>query len=371
MKTVLVTGASGFIGKNLCAALERIEDVKVLKFTRKNSSEDLTKMVASSDFIFHIAGVNRTEEESDFDTVNRGLTESLLSAIDATDKRIPVLITSSTHAELDNAYGKSKKAAEESALIWAKKNNNQLFLYRLTNVFGKWSNPNYNTVVATFCNNVAKGIELEINDPSHKLTLVYIDAVVQNFIKAFMQKLQPTSDNYYAIEETHTITLGELAEKIKAFNQNRTSLVMPSLKTAFDRYLYATFTSFLPENDYSYPLRTSADERGLVAEFIKSDYFGQVFFSKTLPGIIRGNHWHNTKVEKFLVVSGQGAIKFRKVNSDEVLTYKVSGDKLEVVDIPTGYVHSIENTGTTELLTLIWASEIFDPEAPDTLYEEV
>lgn len=371
MKTVLVTGAHGFIGKNLCASLAELSEITILKFTRQNTEEDLVGMVQEADFVFHVAGVNRPLDEAEFDTGNRVFTETILSTIEKSKKNIPILITSSTHAELENPYGKSKKAAEDSVLTWQKKTGNQVFVYRLTNVFGKWAKPDYNSVVATFCYNTATNLPLNISNPDHELTLVYIDRVVESFIEAFLGKLPKSKSGFYDVKETHTVALGELAKKIQTFNKSRSTLIMPSLESNFDRYLYATFTSYLPSNLFSYPLTVNTDERGWLAEFIKSKQFGQVFVSKTKPGITRGNHWHHTKVEKFLVIEGKAVIKFRNLNSQEVLSYPVSGNKLEPVDIPVGYVHSIENTGQSDLITLFWASEILNPESPDTYYETV
>lgn len=371
MKNVLVTGANGFIGRNLCASLELLEDVTILKYTRENTLADLESYIKKADFIFHTAGVNRPKEVGEFDEVNRGLTETIIKLLEKLDKKTPMLITSSTHATLDNPYGKSKKAAEDLLLNWHKTSGSQVFIFRLTNVFGKWSSPNYNSVVATFCHNIANDEAIQISDPGHRLTLIYIDTVIAKFIDAYLGKITENSNYFYEVEDTHTISLGDLANKIRAFNSSRSTLIMPSLATDFDKYLYATFISYLPEDQLSYPLAIHSDERGWLAEFIKSNQFGQIFISKTKPGIARGNHWHHTKIEKFLVIEGEAIIKFRKLESKKIISYSVTGSELSIVDIPPGYVHSIENTGKSDLITLFWASEILNPEKPDTYYEQV
>jgi UDP-2-acetamido-2,6-beta-L-arabino-hexul-4-ose reductase len=371
MPTVLVTGAEGFIGKNLRARLGQDKDLDVLCFDRDNKESELAGLVKQADFVFHLAGINRPTDESEFDTGNRGLTEQLLEHISASGKQIPVLITSSIQAELDNPYGRSKKAAEEAVAAWAKDNDAPAYIFRLPNVFGKWCRPNYNSVVATFCNNIATGQEITINDPSAAVTLAYIDDVVETFYQTYKGAVSPGKDGFCAIERTATLTLQELADKLYAFRDSRETLVMPDFAAPFDRFLYATFTSYFDTKDFSYPLDMKTDDRGWLAEFIKSPHFGQVFVSRTKPGISRGNHWHHTKIEKFFVVAGSADITFRLYGSDEILTYSVSGDKLEVVDIPAGYVHAITNTGDTDLITLFWSDEILDPNHPDTYYEEV
>ncbi len=371
MKTVLVTGSSGFIGQNLCKRLEEITELEILRFEKDNTTDDLRKFLKESDFVFHLAGINRPKDEKEFDTGNRGLTEDLLSLIEESGRKIPVLITSSIQAELDNPYGKSKKAAETAIFEWSKTTGNKAFVYRLPNVFGKWCRPNYNSVVATFCNNIANDLEISINDRSIELNLVYIDDVTKDFIEAFKGRKKPGADGYCYIDRTFTSTLGKLADTIQSFKENRSSLLVPNFENIFDRFLYATFTSYLDKDDFSYPLEMRHDDRGWLSEFIKSNQFGQIFVSKTKPGITRGNHWHHTKIEKFLVLSGNAEIKFRNVNGQDTINYKVNGDELKVLDIPAGYTHSIKNTGETELVTLFWSDEIFNQEDPDTYFLEV
>lgn len=370
MKTVLVTGASGFIGKNLCARL-RQEEVKLLAFTKTDSKEKLEQFVKEADFIFHLAGVNRPKDEKEFDEGNRGLTEDLLGLIATSDKKPGLLITSSTQAVLDNPYGKSKQAAEAAVREASLKHGFPTYIYRLTNVFGKWCKPNYNSVVATFCDNIANGREIKISDESTKLTLVYVDDVVDEFMKALDGKPTPAEEGYFKVTRTFDVTLGELSKKLYGFEDIRKTLVIPNFEDAFDRFLYATYTSYLPVGEFAYGLDMKSDERGWLAEFIKSPSGGQIFTSRTKPGFSRGNHWHHTKIEKFLVLDGEAEVTLRDLNSSEVQTYKVTGEELRVVDIPAGYVHAIKNVGRNDLLTLIWADEIFDPSRPDTYYLEV
>jgi UDP-2-acetamido-2,6-beta-L-arabino-hexul-4-ose reductase len=358
MKTVLVTGASGFIGKNLCAQLRLNEEITVLTFTRDNTLDELEELMPKVDFIFHVAGVNRPKDDSEFATGNPGLTEALLDCINKSGKKIPVLITSSIHAAADTPYGSSKKAAEDIVFAWQKETDNKAYVFRLPNVFGKWGRPNYNSAITTFCRNIATGQEITVNDPSVQLTLVYIDDVVRAFVKAMDDQITADDEGFCKVSRTFTVTLGDIVDTLYAFKESRNSLIMPSLENPFDRFLYATFTSYFDEDAFSYKLEKKSDDRGWLAEFIKSKQFGQIFISRTKPGISRGNHWHHTKIEKFLVIEGQADIKFRLLDSDKVITYSVSGDDLEVLDIPAGYIHSITNTGKNDLLTLFWADEL-------------
>jgi Nucleoside-diphosphate-sugar epimerases len=368
MKTVLVTGAEGFIGKNLCTTLSLNQNICLLKYDIKNTDQELEAYVSRADCIFHLAGINRPKGIGEFDSGNRGFTEKLLQLIDKSNKKVPIVLTSSIQALLDNPYGKSKKAAEEAIKKWSEAVSQRVYIYRLPNVFGKWCRPNYNSVVATFCNNIATGEEISINDKNSKLSLAYIDDIVKDFLAVLDGKKLISDDGYCYIAPIYQTTVGELADLITRFNESRKSLVMPELKSDYERDLYATFISYLPKNDFSYHLDMKQDNRGWLAEFIKSENFGQIFISKTKPGIIRGNHWHHTKIEKFLVIQGDAVVKFRKIDSDEVIEYPVTGEKLEVVDIPAGYTHSITNTGNTDLVTLFWADQIFDQEKPDTYY---
>ena len=370
MKKVLITGANGFMGKNLCAELDRQEGIKILRFGSENTHKELQKLVQEADFIFHFAGVNRPVDDVEFDLGNRELTQIIVAALQKLKKQTPVFLSSSIQAELDNPYGKSKKAAEEAIFELEKSNGNPVYAYRLPNVFGKWCKPNYNSVVATFCNNIASGKDISINDPNTKLTLIYIDDIIRECLKCLSGEVKP-STKPLTIQPQFTITLKELADKIYAFKNSRKTILLPNFENDFDRYIYATYTSYLETHDFGYDLEMKHDDRGWLGEFLKSKQFGQIFVSKTKPGITRGNHWHHTKIEKFLVVSGEAEIKFRKLETEEVYCYKVTGDQLRVLDIPAGYTHSIKNTGNSDLITIFWSDEIFNPEAPDTNFLEV
>ncbi len=371
MRTVLITGAYGFIGKNLYAQLKHLEDIEILRYGRNNTDTELADYVAKADFIFHIAGVNRPKNETEFKQGNKELTEHIVSLLKENGFNTPLLITSSVQAELDNPYGLSKKAAEDAVIEWAKSTNQNVYLFRLPNVFGKWSRPSYNSVVATFCHNIANDLDITINDPDAKVTLVYVDDVVARFVKAMKGELEKSPDNYYTIPRTFSLTLQELADRLRSFKDSRQTLVISDFENNLDRFLYATYTSFFDKDDFGYSLEMKRDDRGWLAEFIKSPHFGQVFVSRTKPSISRGNHWHHTKIEKFLVIDGQANIAFRNFDTNGIITYTVSGDELKVVDIPAGYVHSITNTGERDLLTIFWADEILDPGAPDTYYQNV
>ena len=370
MKAVLVTGAAGFIGQNLCATLEQDKEIEILRFDRKGTLDQLAAYLKKAEFVFHLAGINRPKNEAEFDEGNRGLTQELLDILAEDGKRTPVAMTSSIQAELDNAYGKSKKASEEALFGWSENSGNPAYVYRLPNVFGKWSKPDYNSVVATFCHNIANGLPIKINESATELELVYIDDVVKELVAAMNGSANPEADGYCYVKRKFKTSLQELADTIHSFVDARDKLVVPNLEGDFERFLYATFTSFYSPDNFGYELEMRYDDRGWLAEFIKSSQFGQIFISRTKPGITRGNHWHNTKIEKFLVIDGEAEIIFRRVDSEEVIKYQVSGKKLNVIDIPAGYTHSITNTGSNDLVTLFWADEIFNPEESDTYFLE-
>lgn len=368
---VLVTGAKGFVGKNLIAELKNRGYLDIVECDIDTTPEMLEEYTQQCEFVYHLAGVNRPNDEREFMEGNFGFTSTLLDNLKKHKNRSPVLITSSIQAELDNSYGISKKASEDLLFHYGEQCGVKVLVYRLPNLFGKWSRPNYNSVVATFCHNIANDLPIRVNAPDALMRLCYIDDVTNEFIAALSSKENRKTDGFCYVEQVYEIRLGEIADKLYAFNANRKTLIMPSLQTGFDKALYATLLSYLPHDAFSYTLDMKRDDRGWLAEFIKSNSFGQTFISKTKPGVTRGNHWHHTKVEKFLVVQGEAVIKFRKIDSDEVLQYHVNGDKLEVLDIPVGYTHSIKNTGETELITLFWADETFNFDKPDTYYLEV
>ncbi|UOR11312.1 polysaccharide biosynthesis C-terminal domain-containing protein [Halobacillus amylolyticus] len=362
---ILVTGANGFIGKNLIAELNNKGYEDILSYTKESSKVDLESMVQSCDFVFHLAGVNRPKDEKEFFEGNVDLTTEIVALLKEYSNEAPVLLTSSIQVENNSPYGRSKREAEEILL----KNVKHSRIFRLPNVFGKWSKPNYNTVVATFCHNVARDYPITVSDLEEELELVYIDDVVNEFVH--VMEMEDKSSGFYTIPVSHKLTLGKLSETIQGFKDSRESHFVPDMGDALTKKLYSTYLSFLPEDQFSYPLKMNVDNRGSFTEFLKSNDRGQVSVNVSKPGITKGNHWHHTKNEKFLVVSGEGLIRFRKIDSDVITEYRVSGEKLEVVDIPTGYTHSIVNVGEIDLVTVMWANETLDPDHPDTYFVEV
>ena len=366
---VLVTGAKGFIGKNLIATLKESKNYDVIEIDKDNSKEELEAGLLDADFIVHLAGINRPKDEKEFFEGNSGLTGEIVDFLKSNNKSTPIVITSSIQAELDNAYGKSKKLSEEALLKYKEEINAKVVIFRLPNVFGKWCRPNYNSAIATFCNNIARGEEVWISDPTKEMTLVYIDDVVRCIINV-MDK-DNTQNGYNNIYVEHKATLGEIVDLLKSFKESRRNLLVPNMENQLTKKLYSTYLSYLPENEFSYPLKMNIDNRGSFTEFIKTAQSGQVSVNISKPGITKGNHWHHTKNEKFLVVSGTGIIRFKKIDCDEVIEYKVSGEKLEVVDIPVGYTHNIENLGDSDMVTIMWCNELFNPEVPETYFMEV
>ncbi|MDQ6420674.1 capsular polysaccharide biosynthesis protein CapF [Paenibacillus sp. LHD-117] len=364
---ILVTGAMGFIGKNLVAELRNRKYADIYEYGRDSDQVLLEAYCQDADFVFHLAGVNRPQDQSEFMNVNYGFTALLLKVLKKHGNKCPILIASSTQAERDNPYGISKKAGEELLHEYSKETGAKVLIYRFTNVFGKWCRPNYNSVVATFCHNIAHGLPITINDSNTILNLVYIDDVVNELINA-MTGNENVVDNTCQVPEYHKASLGDIAALISSFRQSREDRSIPDMSDQFVKKLYSTYLSYLPENQFSYQLKMNVDNRGSFTEFIKTPDRGQVSINISKPGISKGNHWHHTKNEKFLVVSGKGVIRFRKIDSSEVIEYFVSGDVLEVVDIPIGYTHNIENLGETDMVTVMWANEQFDPEKPDTFY---
>ena len=367
---VLVTGSAGFIGRNLVARLraggsEAATDV--LEFDRDSDDSLLEMYAKEADFVFHLAGVNRPQDPSEFTEGNVDLTARLLGILSDTVPK-PVLLSSSAQAALDNPYGTSKLAAEDAVVTYAEKTGAEVFIYRLPGVFGKWSRPNYNSVVATFCHNIARGLPIQVNDPSAVLPLVYIDDVLDEFIAAAEGRATRSDAMRCSVPVVHEVALGRIAELLQGFGARAETLEVPNGADDFERKLYATYLSYLPENDFSYPLATHSDERGSFTEIIRTPERGQFSVNVIKPGITKGNHWHDTKNEKFVVVSGAGVIRFRRVDDKGVLEYPVSADKLEVVDIPPGYTHNIENLGEQDMVVFMWASESFDPGKPDTFH---
>ena len=365
---ILITGARGFMGKNLRSALTgRCGDAhRLMLLDMPHTEEELLAAAAEADFVFHLAGVNRPTDPADFQKGNADFTRQLLTLLKERGKRPPVLLSSSIQAALENPYGQSKLSAEQAVAGYGRETGSAVYLYRLPNVFGKWSRPNYNSAVATFCHNVARGLPITVNDPSVTLRLVYIDDVVEEFLRA-MEGQPHREGEWCTVQPVHEVNLGHMAELIQSFPALRDSLTAPDQSDPLVKKLYATYLSFLPPEDFSRPTVTHADQRGSFTELLHMGSRGQVSLNVSKPHITKGDHWHQTKHEKFIVLQGEGVIRFRKVGDSTVIAYKVSGENLTVVDIPTGYTHSIENTGDTDMLTLMWANEVFDPAHPDTL----
>lgn len=367
---ILVTGAKGFVGKNLLAELNNRGYKDIYIFDIDTDKSLLDEYAKNCEFVFHLAGVNRPKDEKEFMEGNFGFTSELLECLKKHNNKAPILITSSIQAERDNPYGNSKRAGEELLFNYSRETGAKALVYRLPNLFGKWSRPNYNTVVATYCYNIARGLDIQINNPDAEMNLCYIDDVLEEFIKA-LEGNHTQNGEYCCVPVNNKIKLGDLADIIKSFKESRKDLSIPNMDDALTKKLYSTYLSFLPKDEFSYDLKMNCDNRGSFTEFIRTPDRGQVSVNVAKPGITKGNHWHHTKNEKFLVVSGTGVIRFRKIDSDEIIEYKVSGEKLQVVDIPTGYTHSIVNIGKTDMVTVMWVNEAFNPEKPDTYFLEV
>lgn len=367
---ILVTGSKGFIGRNLIAEIKNRNAGIVYEFDTDKNISMLEEYCKNAEFVFHLAGVNRPNNENEYMEGNFGFTSTLLSLLKKYNNTCPVMFASSIQAELDNHYGRSKKAAEDLLINYREETGTRILIYRLPNVFGKWCRPNYNSVVATFCYNIANDLPIVINNPETMMNLVYIDDVVDELINASRGRYN-TEGVYYTVRDVYTVKLGKIADLIYSYKKCRDDNAVPDMSDLFIKKLYSTYLSYLPKNQFSYKLRMNVDNRGSFTEFIKTPDRGQVSVNIIKPGITKGNHWHHTKNEKFLVVSGRGVIRFRRIDSEEVIEYYVSGDKMEAVDIPVGYTHNIENLGDTDMVTIMWANEKFDPDNPDTYFLEV
>ena len=371
MKTVLVTGSEGFIGKNLVERLKREKDIHLLCFDIGVPEQQLGEFLDAADVVYHLAGVNRPQDPSDHEKVNAGLTAAIADRLLASGRIPLVVLTSSTQAELDNPYGASKRKAEETLRNFGRSGGAPVRIFRLPGVFGKWCRPNYNSVVATFCHNTAHGVPITVSDPAKELRLVYVDDVVAAFCSLLSDGAGLPQGDILSVEPEYHVTLAALAEKINAFKAIRETLHLPDEADRFTRLLHATYLSYLPRDGFAYRLVQKSDQRGELAELLKSEHFGQIFVSRTRPGITRGNHFHDTKIEKFCVIEGDAVIRFRHIRENDVLEYPVSGRDFKVVDIPPGYTHSIENTGDRDLIVLFWSNEVFNPLRPDTYVAEV
>lgn len=367
---VLVTGSKGFLGSNLVATL-KTQEYDVMEFDRETTLEELEVMCQNCDIVFHLAGVNRSINPEDYAKGNTDLSENLVFLLQKHHNRAAVVFSSSIQSKLDNDYGNSKREAETVFANHAKSNHSKVYIYQLTNLFGKWNKPNYNSVISTWSHKISRNEAIEVSDPMITLNLNYVDDVVQEFMAVIEGNVFQEDSLYYQINPTYTKTLQTISDLLHKFKDSRSNLFIPNMEDPFERKLYATYLSYIPTNEFSYDLKMNNDERGSFTEFLKTEERGQVSINIAKPGITKGEHWHHTKNEKFLVVSGSGTIKLRHINSREVITYNVSGEKLKVVDIPPGYTHNITNTGHTDMVTVMWVNEPFDPNTPDTFYKKV
>ncbi len=371
MCRVLITGADGFIGKNLQLHLAERKDVQVVCFTRGDDVAQLPALLHGVDFVFHLAGVNRPQDPAEFVAGNADLTRALCRAVGAvaatTGKKLPVIYTSSTQADRDNAYGASKQGAENALFKLQREYGVPVHVFRLPNVFGKWCKPNYNSAVATFCHNIARDLPIQVNDPAAPVTLVYVDDVIERFVQLMDGADAAVGANGFAgVTPQYTTTVGDLARQVQAFKDSRTSLTTERVGTGLVRALYATYVSYLPPESFAYSVPQYGDPRGVFAEMLKTPDCGQFSYFTAHPGITRGGHYHHSKTEKFLVIKGQARFKFRHMQSGETHELLTSGDKAEVVETVPGWTHDITNIGTDEMIVMLWANEVFDREKPDT-----
>jgi UDP-2-acetamido-2,6-beta-L-arabino-hexul-4-ose reductase len=366
MAMILITGGRGFLGRNLSAHLAERKDCLVQIFDLDNSMQELQAWVLEADIIFHLAGINRPKDPKEFENGNTHLTEELCRFIKQSGRSPKVVFSSSIQVLMDNPYGTSKARAEEALRALAAETGAHLRIYRLKNLFGKWCRPNYNSVTATFCHNIAHDLPISVSDPSYSVELTYVDDVVA----AFLAEIEKEHDEIEAGANipAYRIQLADLAGRIQAFHDISETLTLPDFADWFNRALYATYLSYVPAETLQHSLDIRSDARGSLAEFIKQNHFGQVFVSRTKPGITRGNHYHHTKTEKFLVVEGDGLIRMRAIEGGSVTEYSVTGSAYQVIDIPPGFTHSITNVGAGEMVTLFWSSETFDPNRPDTYF---
>ena len=399
MMKILVTGANGFVGKNLCAALGNIRDGKdrvhshlkiseIFEYDIDSTNAQLEEYCAQADFVFNLAGVNRPRNTEEFMQGNFEFARTLLDTLKKYGNKCPVMLSSSIQAtcigRYDNDYGRSKKAGEELFFAYGEETGAKVLVYRFPNLFGKWCRPNYNSVVATFCNNIANDLPITVSDPAVQLELLYIDDLVNEMLDALEGKEHRCEfegidtvlwekGRYCAVPISHKVTLGEIVELLKSFSMQPATLVVPEIPSnSFAKKLYSTYLSYLPKEKISFTLKMKEDARGSFTEFLKTEKCGQFSVNISKPGITKGQHWHNTKWEFFIVVSGHGLIRQRKIGTDEVLNFEVSGEKMEAVHMLPGYAHEIINLSETEnLVTIMWANEQFDPSHPDTFYEEV
>ena len=386
---ILITGAKGFVGRNLVENLKNIRDGKdkthnissdleILEYDIDNTLEQLDEFCKKADFVFNLAGVNRPKDKEEFIEGNFGFASTLLENLKKYRNNCPVMLSSSIQATLEGRYvgsdyGKSKLAGEELFKEYSKETGAKVLIYRFPNLFGKWCRPNYNSAVATFCNNIANDLPIQVNDRNTELELVYIDDLVQELLRAIENNETRDEYGYCYVPEIHRATLGEIVDLLYSFKESRKNLFIPNLtEGSFEKKLYSTYLSYLDPKDFSYKLKMNVDNRGSFTELVKSLDRGQISINISKPGITKGQHWHNTKTEKFIVVAGTGIIQLRKIGTNEIVEYKVSGEEITVVDMIPGYTHNIINLSETEnLVTVMWCNECFNPERPDTFFEEV
>lgn len=371
MKKVLITGANGFVGKNLQLHLAERKDVQVLSFTRESDVAQLPGLLQEVDFVFHLAGVNRPQDPQEFTVGNAELTQALCQAVGAvavdTGRKIPVVCTSSTQAARDNPYGQSKRSAEDALFALQRTSGVSVHVFRLPNVFGKWCKPNYNSAVATFCHNIARDLPIQVNDPQAPLTLVYVDDVVERFMQLMDgADAMVDADGFAIVAPQYTTTVGQLATQIQAFRDSRGTLMTERVGTGLVRALYATYVSYLPVEAFTYAVPQHGDPRGVFVEMLKTPDCGQFSFFTAHPGITRGGHYHHTKTEKFLVIKGQARFKFRHMQTGQVHELVTCGDQAEIVETVPGWTHDITNIGSDEMIVMLWANEVFDRARPDT-----
>ena len=365
---ILITGARGFIGKNLVTTLRNTDEI--YEYDTDTDPSLLAGYCTDCDYIIHLAGINRTENQSEYMDGNYGFTAALLGILKQYGNKCPILVSSSIQAELFNPYGISKKAGEDLLFAYASETGVKVIVYRFPNVFGKWCRPNYNSVTATFCHNIAHDLPITITDRDKVMTLVYIDDLVNEII-GVVHGNEKSDGKYSRIQCEYKKTLGEIADMIYSFKKSRDDRSVIDTSDSFTAKLYATYLTYLPEDGFSYPLKMNSDDRGSFTEILRTDNRGQFSVNIVKPGFAKGNHWHHMKNEKFVIVAGKGVVRFRKLGTEEVIEYFVSGDKIEVVDVPPGYTHNVENLGDCDLVSFIWCSECFDPNRPDTFFEEV
>jgi len=364
MQRVLVTGADGFIGKNLLLHFAEMDNVECISFTRENNLDDLLNSLAGVDWIIHLAGINRPKSTDEFIKGNIGLTEAICNLVKASGRIIPIVFASSIQVNLHNDYGRSKLAAEEALLSLYQETDNPVYIFRLPNVFGKFSRPNYNSVVATFCHNIARNLPIQINDPAVVISLVYIDDLVESFKELLFKG--HNHDCFVEVSPSYEMTVGDLAKQLKQFKNSRDDLVLGTVGKGLIRALYSTYLSYLPPESFLYPLKQFRDERGLFVEMLKTTVCGQFSFFSAHPGVTRGGHYHHTKTEKFLIIKGKARFRFRHMATGEYYELDISGDTSQIVETAPGWTHDVTNISNEELICMLWANEIFDQEKPDT-----